>query len=382
MLSEESNKRKYNILQIVPSLNCGGVERGTIDISKAIAAAGDSPFVLTSGGSLCANLKDATIIKRDVATKNPLYIYNNIGFIQNLIKEHKIDLVHARSRAPAWSAFFACRRTGTPFVTTFHGIYSLKSRLKKYYNEVMTFGDKVIAVSNFVKNHLITYYQVPEEKIVVIHRGVDLEYFSPQLLSPEMKEKFIDKYNTNFSAPIIVMPSRLTSWKGQHILIEALNKIKHLDFFCILAGDLSKHPEYVKRLNNLIIQNKLQSKIKIFGQETDVSLLYNAASVVVSSSLEPEAFGRSIVEAQAMQKIVVATDIGGAAETIENEVTGLHVKPNNIEDLAEKLEYALKMINTPMAEKMQKLARESVEKNFSLEQMQTKTLNLYKQLMK
>ncbi|NDB81671.1 MAG: glycosyltransferase [Alphaproteobacteria bacterium] len=381
MLSEELNKRKRNILQIVPNLNCGGVERGTIDMSKAISANGDKSFVVTSGGALCDSLVDTTLFKRNVSTKNPLSIYRNIGFIQNLIKDHDIDLVHARSRAPAWSAYYACTRTNIPFVTTFHGIYSLKSSIKKYYNRVMTFGDRVIAVSNFVKQHLLENYAVIEDNIRVIHRGVDLTYFSPEILDSTMKAKIIDKYNTNFSVPIIVMPSRMTSWKGQHILIEALSKIKNLDFFCILAGDLSKHPDYVKRLHNLIMQHKLQSKVQIFGQENDVALLYNAADIVVSASLEPEAFGRSIVEAQAMKKIVIATNVGGAAETVENELNGLHVMPNNIDDMSDKIKYALSILGSSTAEKMQNAARKGVEKHFSLTQMQDKTIKLYNELI-
>lgn len=381
ILSEELNKRKRNILQIVPNLNCGGVERGTIDMSKAISANGDKSFVVTSGGALCDSLVDTTLFKRNVSTKNPLSIYRNIGFIQNLIKDHDIDLVHARSRAPAWSAYYACTRTNIPFVTTFHGIYSLKSSIKKYYNRVMTFGDRVIAVSNFVKQHLLENYAVIEDNIRVIHRGVDLTYFSPEILDSTMKAKIIDKYNTNFSVPIIVMPSRMTSWKGQHILIEALSKIKNLDFFCILAGDLSKHPDYVKRLHNLIMQHKLQSKVQIFGQENDVALLYNAADIVVSASLEPEAFGRSIVEAQAMKKIVIATNVGGAAETVENELNGLHVMPNNIDDMSDKIKYALSILGSSTAEKMQNAARKGVEKHFSLTQMQDKTIKLYNELI-
>ena len=380
-MSEELNKRKRNILQIVPNLNCGGVERGTIDMSKAISANGDKSFVVTSGGALCDSLVDTTLFKRNVSTKNPLSIYRNIGFIQNLIKDHDIDLVHARSRAPAWSAYYACTRTNIPFVTTFHGIYSLKSSIKKYYNRVMTFGDRVIAVSNFVKQHLLENYAVIEDNIRVIHRGVDLTYFSPEILDSTMKAKIIDKYNTNFSVPIIVMPSRMTSWKGQHILIEALSKIKNLDFFCILAGDLSKHPDYVKRLHNLIMQHKLQSKVQIFGQENDVALLYNAADIVVSASLEPEAFGRSIVEAQAMKKIVIATNVGGAAETVENELNGLHVMPNNIDDMSDKIKYALSILGSSTAEKMQNAARKGVEKHFSLTQMQDKTIKLYNELI-
>ncbi len=382
-MPKELDKRKRNILQIVPSLNCGGVERGTIDIAKAIHEHGDTPFVLTSGGALCANINKfgATLVKHDVSSKSPIKIYKNIYFLQNLIKEHDINLAHARSRAPAWSAYYACKKHDIPFVTTFHGIYSLKSSIKKYYNSVMTLGDRVIAVSDFVKRHILENYNIKEDKIRVIHRGVDLEYFSPNPFNEDLKNKFIDKYNPILSCPIIIMPSRMTSWKGQHILIESLAKIKDLDFFCILAGDLSKHPEYVKRLNNLIIHHKLQSKVKIFGQETNMMLLYNAANIVISASIEPEAFGRSIVEAQSMEKLVIATNIGGAAETVENETNGLHVKANDSDDMADKIRYALSIIGSNKEKQMTDLARKSVEQHFSLKKMQSKTIDVYNELI-
>ncbi len=384
ILSEDNKTSKRNILQVVPNLNCGGVERGTIDIAKAISAAGGNPYVLSAGGVLCSKVKEipnSTLIKHNVASKNPFIIWRNIGYIEKLLKQEKIDLVHARSRAPAWSAYFAAKKLDIPYITTFHGIYSIKNSLKKYYNSIMSKGDKVIAVSNFVKNHILQNYEVNEEKISVIYRGVDLDYFNPNNCDEKLKAKFTEKYNLPKSVPLIILPSRLTSWKGQNIMIEALAQIKKLDFYCLLVGDLSKHPSYVSYLNNLIRDYKLQSKVQIFGSEIDIVGLYDRADIVVSSSIEPEAFGRTIVEAQAMAKIVVATNIGGSAETIENCVTGFHVKPNDVNAMTEVLKEALSILGTSKAEAMTSLARKSVTEKFSLDRMQRETLKLYSQVL-
>ncbi len=383
ILSEESDDGKKNILQIVPTLNCGGVERGTIDVARAIHDSGQTPYVLSSGGSLCGRIKEIPthLIKHNVSSKNPIRMLSNIFYIEKLIKREKIDLVHARSRAPAWSAYYACKRTNTPFITTFHGIYSLKNSLKRYYNSVMTKGQIVIAVSNFVKEHILKNYGVDEKKIRVIYRGVDLEYFNPELGTEVLKNKFTEKYNIPSSVPVIIMPSRLTSWKGQNILIDALSTMKDKDFYCLFVGDLASHPDYVERLKNLIMKHKLQSKVQIFGPETNMLGLYNRADIVVSASIEPEAFGRSNVEAQAMAKIVIATNIGGSAETIEDGVTGFHVKPGDHLDMAEKIKYALSILGTKEAEKMTKLARKSVEDRFSLKQMQDSTLAVYDEIL-
>jgi len=383
ILSEKSDDGKKNILQIVPTLNCGGVERGTIDVASALHQAGQTPYVLSSGGSLCGRIKEipGKLIKHNVSSKNPIRILSNILYIEKLIKKEKINIVHARSRAPAWSAYYACKRTNTPFITTFHGVYSLKNSLKKYYNSVMTKGQIVIAVSNFVKEHILENYEIDESKIRVIYRGVDLDYFNPELGSETLKNKFSEKYNIPPSVPVIIMPSRLTSWKGQNVLIDALATIKDVDFYCLFVGDLASHPDYVERLKNLIIKYKLQSKVQIFGQETNMLGLYNRADIVVSASIEPEAFGRSNVEAQAMSRIVIATNIGGSAETIEDKVTGFHVKPNDHIDMAQKIKYALSIIGTKEAKKMTKLARESVKDRFSLKEMQQRTLSVYDEIL-
>lgn len=383
-MSKHNNNRKPNVLQVVPSLDCGGVERGTLDISKALSNSGGKSFILTQGGNLEKNIdgdKNTSILIGDVGTKNPIKIYNNISLINNIIKENDIDIIHARSRAPAWSAYYACRKSDKPFVTTFHGVYGLKSRFKKYYNSVMTKGDIVIAVSKFIQNHMIDNYGIDQNKVRVVYRGVDLEYFKPSNKSNELKDKYCEKYHVPKSTPIIVLPSRMTQWKGQEYLVEALDKIKDLNFYCIMVGDLSKHPNYVKRINQLILERKLQSKVQIFGSERNIVNLYNMADIIVSSSIEPEAFGRTIVEAQAMEKIVVATNIGGAVETITDQVNGFHVIPRNSDDMAEKLRYALEILGSKKADDITKSARKNVADNFSLDKMQKDTLDIYSSLI-
>lgn len=381
MLEEDYHKQK--ILQIVPALNCGGVERGTIDIARGLIENGFSPYVLSNGGSLVSKLNEisAKFIYKNVGSKNPLVIYKNINVIKDIILNEKIDLVHSRSRAPAWSAHFATKKTGTPHVTTFHGIYSLKSSFKQHYNSVMAKGARVIAVSNFVKSHILSNYKVNEDIIRVIHRGVDLNYFNPANISQEQKEKLKNKYNITKSQPIILLPARFTRWKGQDVLIEALNLIKLKDFYCIMVGDLSKHPNYVKRLSDRILELKLQGKVKIFGTELDVVGLYSLADVVLSTSIEPEAFGRTIVEAQAMEKIVIATDIGGSAETIINGSTGFHVRQNDYRALADSLKNVLDMLGSAQAEKITTSARINAAEHFGLKNMQDKTIAVYKELL-
>lgn len=383
-MSKSNNKRKYNVLQVVPALDCGGVERGTLDISKSLANSGNKSFILTKGGRLensLDNIDNISTILRDVSTKNPFKIWRNISFIEDVINQNNIDIVHARSRAPAWSSYYACKKTNTRFITTFHGVYGLKSNLKKVYNSVMVKGDKVIAVSNFIKRHVMEHYNVDESKIEVIYRGVDLEYFDPKNLDDDIIAKTKTKYHVPDSTPIILLPSRMTEWKGQEYLVKALNLIKDLDFYCILVGDLSKHPGYVARVNNLILENKLQSKVRVFGSDSDILNLYNISDIVISSSIEPEAFGRTVVEAQAMKKMVVATKIGGVAETVTHEKNGFHVNPRDENDLADKIKYALSILNSKKSEEICNNARDNVERNFSLDKMQSDTLKLYSGLI-
>jgi glycosyltransferase involved in cell wall biosynthesis len=374
---------KATILQVVPSLIAGGVERGTIEIAKAIAAEEYKPLVLSSGGPLVSKILDlgGKHIKMNVDTKNPLLILYNIYRIARLAKEENIDIIHARSRAPAWSSYFAAKKAKCRFLTTFHGIYNFSESFKRQYNSIMTYGERVIAVSDFVRQHILDNYDIDESKIRVIHRGVDAKYFDPNNLNPENLEALRAKYHVPKSVPVILLPARMTRWKGHQSLIKALNIIRNKDFYCIIAGDLSKHPAFTAEIKSTLQELKLQSKIQIFGPESDMLSLYGISDIVLSTSIEPEAFGRVIIESQAMEKIVIATNIGGAAETIIDEVTGYHVSPNDPEELAEKIAFVLDNLNSSELDRIRKNARKSSSQSFSLETMQKKTMDVYRELL-
>lgn len=380
-LSKQYNK--YTILQVVPALVSGGVERGTIEVAKHLRSLGHNPIIVSAGGMLVKELDQLDILHINIntATKNPFIIWYNSKLLIKVIQKYKVDLVHTRSRAPAWSSYLAAKATGTKFVTTFHGIYNISNRFKKYYNSIMTKGEKVIAVSNFVKKHLLENYQINEDKIVVIERGVNCDYFDPANLTSELINKCHKKYGTPSNVPIILLPSRMTSWKGHLILVEALSKLKHRDFYCLMVGDLSKHPNFTNRVKELITSLKLQNKIQIFGNDADIICLYEISDIIVSTSIEPEAFGRTIIEAQAMKKLVIATNIGGAVETITDNVNGFHVNPNDADDLAKKIDHCLSILGTDQAQKIQETARHTVINNFSLDLMLRKNLELYKELL-
>ncbi|MGX6959935.1 MAG: glycosyltransferase family 4 protein [Rickettsia endosymbiont of Pentastiridius leporinus] len=384
MPSLKSRYNKYTILQVVPALVSGGVERGTIEVAKYLKSLGHTPIIISAGGTLVKELDNEDIlhIEMNSSSKNPSVILNNARLIAQVIKKYNVDIVHTRSRAPAWSAYFAAKWTNVKFLTTFHGIYNAPNSLKRYYNSIMLKGEKVIAVSNFVKQHLLEKYNVDEKKIVVIERGVNCDYFDPANLTPKNLEKCCEKYDVPSNVPIILMPSRMTNWKGHLVLVEALSKLKHRNFYCLMVGDLSRHPNFTNRVKELIANLKLQNRIQIFGNDSDIINLYGISDIIVSASIEPEAFGRTIIEGQAMEKLVIATNIGGATETINDNVTGFHVKPNDAEDLAQKIDYCLSILNTDTAKQIQESARRTVIDYFSLDLMLRKNLEVYKELLK
>lgn len=374
---------KKTILQVVPALVSGGVERGTIEISKHLKDSQYENIVISAGGPLLEKLIDLKIPhkKLNVATKNPLIIWNNAKLIAEVIRKYNVGLVHARSRAPAWSCYMAAKATGAKFITTFHGIYNISGLMKRYYNSIMTEGERIIAVSNFVKQHILENYKTSEEKIRVIHRGVDHLYFDPANVTNEHLLKFREKYNIPIDTPVILLPSRMTRWKGHMILVEALNKIKNLNFYCIMVGDLSRHPNFTKQVQNRILEFKLQSKIQIFGNESDMLKLYGVSDLVLSTSIEPEAFGRTIIEGQSMEKLVIATSLGGAAETIKDEVTGYHTIAGDPDDLSRKISHCLSILGSEQSKIIRATARKYAIKNFSLDLMLSKTLEVYNELM-
>lgn len=381
-MSLDKKYQKKTILQVVPALISGGVERGTLEIAKNVMQSGHKSIVISAGGPMVESLVDSGSehITLNVASKNPITIWKNARKVANIIRSKNVDIVHARSRAPAWSCYLAAKATNTKLITTFHGIYNFKNSLKKLYNSVMTEGSNVIAVSNFVKKHIIDNYKVDPGKITVIHRGVDHREFSKDKLSDAKLNRYKEKYKVPVGKPILLLPSRMTRWKGHMVLIDALEKIKHLNFYCIMAGDLAKHPKYVSAIKEKIYQCKLQSHIQLFGNEPDIISLYGISDIVLSTSIEPEAFGRTIIEAQAMEKIVIATNIGGACETIQDGLNGFHVKPNDSIELAQKIEHCLSFIGSEQEKNMTMNARKTASEKFSLEKMLKNTLGVYNQI--
>lgn len=383
MGSKKEDYHKPTILQVVPSMVAGGVERGTIEIAKAIIESGGEALVTSAGGPLVKMLDDcgARHMKMSVDTKNPLLMFWNIFKLAEIIQENDVDIIHARSRAPAWSAYFAAKKTGCPLITTFHGIYNFNESFKRQYNAIMTYGERVIAVSEFVKRHILENYNVDESKIRVIYRGVDTDLFDPKNATDNMLQELREKYHVPESVPVILLPARMTKWKGQEVLVKALNILKDKEFFCIIAGDLTKHPNFTERISKMIQQNKLQCKVRLFGSESNMTGLYALSDIVLSTSIEPEAFGRVIIEAQSMEKIVIASNIGGAAETVIDGENGFHIPPNDPVELADKISYVLDNINSAKLNKIRKNARKMVSKNFSIKSMKQKTLEVYREVI-
>ena len=379
-MSKKKPYHKKTILQVIPTLNSGGVERGTVEIAQHIIASGDISIVVSAGGLLVEQLThDGSIhINLNVASKNPFTIWRNATKIARIIRDYNVDIVHARSRAPAWSCYLAARTTGIKLITTFHGVYNFKTKLKKYYNSVMAEGTVVIAVSHFIRNHIITNYKVNPDQIEVIYRGVNYQKFDQNLLSDTSLDKFRNKYNVPTNVPVILLPSRMTRWKGHLVLIDAIAQIKHLNFYCILAGDLARHPNFIRDIQNKIQKYKIQNRVQLFGNESKMIGLYGIADIVLSTSIEPEAFGRTIIEAQSMEKLVIATKIGGACETIQDNITGLHAQPNDSKELASKIEYALSILGTETAKNITHAARQDVINKFAQKLMLEKTIEIYK----
>lgn len=370
------------ILQILPELKSGGVERGTIEIAKFGQNLGYEMIVASAGGHLVGQLENihATHITLPLASKNPFTIIANIRRLIKVIKEHKVDIVHARSRAPAWSAYYAAKKVGCHFVTTVHGSYSLGGPLKKIYNSVMTKGEVVIAISEFIKKQIIDLYGVDSNRIKVVPRGVDLDQFTRGKVHKIRMINMADKFRIELDVPVILLPGRFTRWKGQDFLIDALALLENEKFVCIFAGYDKKHENYYKELEKQVVEKNLFQKIRMIGEVKDMPALYSLSDIVISASLRPEAFGRITIEGQAMEKLVVATDHGGSCETIVNGETGWLVKPGDVKNLAEVLRELLH-IGARQRKLVFTKARKSVEQNFSLENMAKKTFAVYDELL-
>ena len=389
MSKSNLNYKNKRILQIIPNMEIGGAERTVLEITSFLKDTNFSSLVLTSGGKLIDDLEKANIevIKLKIDKKNPYSIIKNFFLFIKIFREKKINLVHVRSRAPAWSAIFAAKKLGIPVLTTWHGHVSNSSFIKKIYNSIMLKGDAVIANSIYTAENISKIYGMNKSKIDIIPRGVDVNNFKKSDINSheiaKIKEnwKIFDKEKV-----IILLPARLTKWKGHEVAIEAINLLKGESFFknivCLFAGEQKNSQKYIHNLNRLISSYSLEKKIRLIGKVENMPLAYHASDVILSPSIEPEPFGRIPIEAQASGKIIISCDAGAVKDTIKSgkNFTGFKAIPNNSESLADKIKIALKMENEEI-QGMQKRAIMNVKNNFSLESMCKKTLEVYNRLL-
>ena len=369
------------VLQVIPRLVTGGAERGTIEIAAALSAAGWSSFVASAGGPLEHSIgrSGGTHLTLPLASKNPLVMRRNVSALSHVIRDFDIDIVHARSRAPAWSAWAAARATGRHFVTTFHNAYSLGSRLKHRYNSVMAKGERVIAISNFVAEHVAEVYGVDGDRLRTIPRGVDLDIFDPQQVTGARMANLAREWRLPDGAPVVMLPGRLTRWKGGLDFIAAIAALARRDIFGVIVGSEQRRG-FRRELEAAIESRGLGGVLRIVEDSHDMPAAYMLADVVVSASTAAEGFGRVIVEAQAMGRPVVATDHGGARETIAPGVTGWLVPAGDPAALAEAIGAALSL--TPADRwRLSQRAIAHIAAHFTREQMCAKTIAVYEELL-
>jgi glycosyltransferase involved in cell wall biosynthesis len=367
------------ILQVLPALEGGGVERGTIDIAQAIAAAGGVALVASAGGRMVPQLERVGGRHAALAlmTKDPLNIWLNSFALGRLIRRENVSLVHARSRAPAWSAFWAARRARLPFITTWHGVYDEAIPGKRLYNSVMARGERVIAISAFVAERLRALH-VPESRIRVIPRGVDTAVFNPDAVTGDRVHRLAQAWRLPTDAPVILLPGRLTGWKGGALLLDAMARLPHRDAFAVFVGGgtdrvASSLARQAERLG-------LADRVRLMGHSEDMPAALMLADVVACPSLKPEPFGRTVIEAQALGRMVIAADHGGAAETVADG-TGWRVPPGDPAAWAEALQQALSLSAEDKAV-IGATARAHVAAHYTMEAMQRATLAVYGEVLK
>lgn len=371
--------KDFNLLQIIPELNSGGAEQATIDVAKSIGSLGNKSIIVSNGGRMVPLLKKHNIkhYKIPVHSKNILTIFLNIFKLRKIIKIHNINIVHVRSRAPAWSALF-CKSKKIKLVSTFHNIYGNENFFKKKYNKGLSKSDKIIAISQYVKKSIIKIYDIDSKNITVIPRGIDVDYFDSNNIKNDQIIKFMEHNLIPLDKKIILFPGRLTQWKGQIEFLNILKDIKNKNIFCLFVGD-DKNKKYALKLKNAIIKNNLSHLCRILGNQENMPLVYKLSHLVISAPLKGEGFGRIIAESMAMQKIIIAYDYGGATEQIKDLEEINRVTPLDQEDLLKKI---LKIVNINRKESnnLVNLERDIVLKKFTKKQMIDKTIKLYNSL--
>ncbi len=380
--------RKLKVLQVIPKLGYGGAETGCYDLAHYLYEQGCKSYIVTSGGDLIKYIdkKKVKLIKLPVHSKNPFLIILNSIILTFIILFLNINVVHARSRAPAWSCFIATKITFRKFVTTFHGTYNFKSRIKKFYNSIMVKSDLLIAGSNFIFSHInenYSKYLNPKKKFLVIFRGINSEYYDSSKLKKEVSNSLRDLWDIDQAKKIILLPGRLTYWKGQELFIESVSEFKNinpdLEFIAVILGSDQGRTVYKKKLERLVEQYNLSNEIKFIDNCKNMPAAYMLSDIVVSSSIEPEAFGRVAVEAQSMKKPILASNIGGSMETIIDNKTGVLFETGNSKSLAKKLSEIIKL-DALTLELMGNEGRKNVINRFNIDKMCLNTYSEYKKL--
>ena len=378
-----------NVLQVIPKLGYGGAETGCYDLAHYLPENGCKSFIVTSGGELTkfVDKKKVKLIRLPVHSKNPLIILFNTIVLIFVIIINNISIVHARSRAPAWSCFFASKFTKRKFVTTFHGTYNFKSKIKRFYNSVMVKSNLVIAGSNFIfshiKNNYSDYLNI-KNKLLVIFRGINVDYFDPTTKTEADENQLKIKWEIEENKKIILLPGRLTSWKGQELFLEALNLVNiqlgYESFYAVILGSDQGRDLYKKKLIRLSEQFRMTKQVKFISHCKDMALAYKISDIVISSSIEPEAFGRVAVEAQSMEKIIIASNIGGSNETVVDKKTGYLFESGNAKSLCEKILKVLNLDET-IIRKIGIEGRKNIVRKFNVEKMCFSTYSEYKKLI-
>ncbi len=380
---------KLKVLQVIPRLGYGGAETGCYDLAHYLHEQNCSSYIVTSGGELLkyVNKKKVKIIRLPVHSKNPILIFLNTIFLTLIILFLNISIVHARSRAPAWSCFIATKITRRKFVTTFHGTYNFNSRLKKFYNSIMLKSDLIIAGSNFIFSHInenYLEYLNYKKKFLVIFRGINTDYFDSSTIIETDEDKLLKKWEVKRGKKIILMPGRLTEWKGQELFVESINLVNkelgHEAFYAVILGSDQGRKIYKKKLMRLVEQYRLSNQVRFVDACKKMPIAYKISNIIISSSIEPEAFGRVAVEAQSMGKPVIASNIGGSNETIIDNKTGFLFQSGKAESLSKKIIEVLQLDERTL-KSMGNEGRKNVIKKFNIEKMCFSTYSEYKKLI-
>jgi len=377
------------VLQVIPKLGYGGAETGCYDVAHYLPEHNCKSFIVTSGGDLLkfVDKKKVKIIRLPVHSKNPLLIFINSIILIGIILFNNISIVHARSRASAWSCLLATKVTGRKFVTTFHGTYNFKSSFKKFYNSVMVRSHLIIAGSNFIFFHIKKNYSKYidfKKKLLVIFRGINVDYFDPTTLVESDEKELLKKWGIEKNKKILLLPGRLTSWKGQELFIEAINlaniELGYKAFYAVILGSDQGRDLYKKKLIRLSEKYRMTNQIRLIDHCNEMALAYKVSDIIVSASIEPESFGRIAVEAQSMEKLIIASNIGGSNETIINEKTGFLFESGNAQSLSQKILKALTLDETSL-KTIGIEGRKNIIKKFNVEKMCFSTYSEYKRIL-